>query len=178
MLRSFWGITASGVEWLGEVPAHWAIARLKRACSLIKDGTHLPPPRVEQGIPLLSVRNVEDGRFDFRDDDSMISEADYDALARSFVPRPQDVLLAIVGATIGKTAIVPDGFDRFHIQRSLAVFRTAPTCSKNGCTTCLTLLGSRIFFGSMLDIQRNPEYISVLWLKFVSRSHQRTSNCG
>ena len=113
----------SGVEWLGEVPAHWEVASLKRVCSLLKDGTHLPPPRVEQGVPLLSVRNVEDGQFALRDDDSMISEDAFAELCRSFVPQPADVLLAIVGATLGKTAIVPDNLGPFYIQRSLAVFR-------------------------------------------------------
>ena len=119
----------SGVEWLGEVPAHWEVARLKRACSLLKDGTHLPPSRVEQGVPLLSVRNVEEGRFALRDDDLMISEDDFAELSRSFVPEPDDVLLAIVGATLGKTAIVPDDLGPFHIQRSLAVFRLGPSAS-------------------------------------------------
>lgn len=33
------------------------------------------------------------------------------------------MLLAIVGATLGKVALVPE-MDSFHIQRSLGVFRT------------------------------------------------------
>jgi type I restriction enzyme S subunit len=117
----------SGIEWLGEVPAHWQIIRLKWACRLIKDGTHLPPPRVNEGIPLLSVRNVGNDRFDVRDDDSLISEVDYAELCRAFIPMAGDVLLAIVGATLGKSAVVQDGLGQFHIQRSLAIFRTAPS---------------------------------------------------
>jgi type I restriction enzyme S subunit len=39
------------------------------------------------------------------------------------VPQPNDVLLAIVGATLGKAALVPHDIGRFHIQRSLAIFR-------------------------------------------------------
>lgn len=115
----------SGVEWLGEVPGHWEVLPLKRCCSLLKDGTHLPPPRVADGVPLLSVRNVQNGQFGLLDDDSFISEKDYNELCRSFVPRPGDVLLAIVGATLGKTAVIPHGLGQFHIQRSLAIFRTA-----------------------------------------------------
>ena len=115
----------SGVEWLGDVPAHWEVVALKRACRLLRDGTHLPPPRVSEGVPLLSVRNIVAEQFAKRDDDSMISEADYKQLCRSFVPREDDVLLAIVGATLGKVAVVPK-MDRFHIQRSLAVFRPSP----------------------------------------------------
>jgi type I restriction enzyme S subunit len=116
----------SGIEWLGEVPAHWDISRLKRATVLLKDGTHLPPPRVSDGIPLLSVRNIESGRFGLRDDDSLISEADYAELSRAFVPMPNDVLLAIVGATLGKVALIPAGLGRFHIQRSVAILRSSP----------------------------------------------------
>jgi type I restriction enzyme S subunit len=116
----------SGIQWLGDVPEHWGIIPLKQLCSLIKDGTHLPPPRVEIGIPLLSVRNLINGKFIRREDDSMISDDSYVELCRSFRPLPGDVLLAIVGATIGKTAIVPEGLGRFQIQRSLGVFRPKP----------------------------------------------------
>ena len=113
----------SGVEWLGEVPDHWKVTPLKHQCSLLKDGTHLPPQRVECGVPLLSVRNITDGKLCLRDDDSMISEESYQNLCRSFIPFQNDVLLAVVGATIGKTALVPFDFGRFHIQRSVAIFR-------------------------------------------------------
>ena len=113
----------SGVEWLGDVPEHWTVIQLKHACDLLKDGTHLPPPRVDVGIPLLSVRNVVDGKFTFRDDDSQISERDYHQLSKSFTPQNGDVLLAIVGATLGKAAVV-ENMQNFHIQRSLAIFRT------------------------------------------------------
>lgn len=113
----------SELKWLGRVAKHWSIMACKYGCSLITDGTHLPPARVVEGVPLLSVRNVQDGQFGFRSDDSMISEDDYIELCRSFKPMENDVLLAIVGATIGKTAVVPENMGRFHIQRSLAVFR-------------------------------------------------------
>ncbi|MBY8145832.1 restriction endonuclease subunit S [Vibrio fluvialis] len=53
----------------------------------------------------------------------MISERDYTLLCKSFIPQKNDVLLAIVGATLGKAAIVGD-MDNFHIQRSLGIFRT------------------------------------------------------
>jgi type I restriction enzyme S subunit len=113
----------SGVPWLGEVPAHWEPQALKHLCALLKDGTHLPPPRVENGVPLLSVRNIIGGKFSTRDDDSKISTADYEELCRAFVPKANDVVLAIVGATLGKVALIPDGLGPFHIQRSLALFR-------------------------------------------------------
>jgi type I restriction enzyme S subunit len=71
------------------------------------------------------VRNIITEELVRRPDDSFISEADYYALCRSFVPEAHDVLLAIVGATLGKVAIVPEMLP-FQIQRSLAALRPAP----------------------------------------------------
>ena len=112
----------SGVEWLDEVPENWEIKRLKHVCLLIKDGTHQPPSRTSNGIPLLSVRNIVNGKFVNLPDDSLISEEDFNELQRSVEVKKNDVLLAIVGATIGKVAIV-DEMLPFAIQRSLAVLR-------------------------------------------------------
>ena len=122
----------SNIEWLGDVPEHWKCMPLKHLCQVLKDGTHLPPARVDQGIPLLSVRNLIDGEFSLRDDDSLITEESYRELCRAFVPQPGDVLLAIVGATLGKTAVVPEGIGRFHIQRSVALFRTTKDVIRPG----------------------------------------------
>lgn len=112
----------SGLPWLGEIPAHWEVKRLKYLCSLLRDGTHQPPKRVEVGYPLLSVRNIQKGVFARRDDDSMISEEDFITLNRSLVVKTGDLLMAIVGATLGKVAVVPK-MEQFQIQRSLAVMR-------------------------------------------------------
>ena len=98
---------------------------IKRVCTMVRDGTHLPPQRVEIGVPLLSVRNIQKSLFSFLDDDSCISETDYETLCRSFVPASGDVLLAIVGATLGKAAVVPAEMGRFQIQRSLGIFRAS-----------------------------------------------------
>lgn len=115
----------SGIDWIGEIPAHWEVMRIKHGMALLRDGTHLPPPRIEDGYRLLSVRNIIDDKFSFREDDSRISEPDFKKLNRSFQVKKGDILLAIVGATLGKVAIVPD-LEPFQIQRSLALFR----CSK------------------------------------------------
>jgi type I restriction enzyme S subunit len=112
----------SGLPWLGEIPAHWEMKRLKYLCSLLRDGTHQPPKRVEIGYPLLSVRNIQEGTFARRDDDSMISEKDFKTLNRSFVIKTGDILMAVVGATLGKVAVVTD-MEPFQIQRSVAIMR-------------------------------------------------------
>ena len=46
-------------------------------------------------------------------------------LNRSFVVRPEDVLMAIVGATLGKVAVVED-IGPFQLQRSVSILRPRP----------------------------------------------------
>jgi len=116
------GLKPSGISWLGDIPQHWNVMPIKRTCTLVRDGTHLPPARTATGLPLLSVRNMIGGRLVRRADDSLISKADFEQLNRSFILQPKDVLMAIVGATLGKVAIVDD-IGPFQIQRSVAVLR-------------------------------------------------------
>lgn len=113
----------SGIEWLGEVPAHWEVSKMKFLCSLIKDGTHGSFVRVDQGFRLLSVRNIVNDKFVFREDDSFVSENDFIAISSPFLIQQNDIQLAIVGATLGKVAIVNELPEKFVTQRSLATIR-------------------------------------------------------
>jgi type I restriction enzyme S subunit len=115
----------SGIPWLGEIPEHWEVMPVKRTCSLVRDGTHLPPARTPTGFPLLSVRNMVGGRLIRRPDDSFISKADFDKLNSSFAMYTNDVLMAVVGATLGKVSVVKD-IGPFQIQRSVSVLRPRP----------------------------------------------------
>lgn len=90
-------------------------------CSLIRDGTHNPPPRTVTGIPLLGVRNIIDGHFNRLSDDSLISEEDFKVLQKAFVIKENDILMGIIG-TVGKVAIV-ENIGPFAVHRNLAIFR-------------------------------------------------------
>jgi type I restriction enzyme S subunit len=69
------------------------------------------------------VRNIINGIFTFRDDDSLISEKDYQSISSKFKIQENDIQLAIVGATLGKVAIVGKMDENFVTQRSLATIR-------------------------------------------------------
>ncbi|MCD8399909.1 restriction endonuclease subunit S [Tenacibaculum finnmarkense] len=113
----------SGIDWLGEIPEHWNNSHLKRICKLIKDGTHASFKRVDKdGFPLLSVRNIVNNQFINLKDDSLISKEDYLSIVKSFKICQGDIQLAIVGATMGKVAIVPK-LPPFATQRSVATIR-------------------------------------------------------
>ena len=53
---------ASGVEWIGLIPAHWQMKRMKNLGG-IKYGLGEPPEYADEGIPLIRATNVSVGRI-------------------------------------------------------------------------------------------------------------------
>lgn len=113
----------SGYQWLGSIPFHWRPMKLAWLCSSIRDGTHNPPPEAESEYRLLSVRNIVAGRFIIRDDDRTMSLPAFKALTRSYTVQKGDVVLALVGGTTGKSAVVDINCENISVQRSLGILR-------------------------------------------------------
>ena len=52
----------SGIEWLGKIPKHWKVSRLKHAWEII-DCKHLTAPFTDEGYPLASIQEVQSKRI-------------------------------------------------------------------------------------------------------------------
>lgn len=111
------------LAWLGEIPSHWKPMKLIWICSSIRDGTHNPPAEIESEYRLLSVRNIIAGEFVTREDDRTMSFPAFKALARSYTVERGDVVLALVGGTTGKSAVVDIDCQKISVQRSLGILR-------------------------------------------------------
>lgn len=101
------------------------LRRLRSIVSLLRDGTHQPPPRVADGVPLLTAKNLRGHRLALNSADTFISPDDADQLDRTLAIRAGDVLLSIKG-TVGSAAVVPVEFPRFQIERNIALMRADP----------------------------------------------------
>ena len=56
----------SGVEWLGEIPEHWKLIKLKFLLKeKVSDGPHETPTFIDEGVPFLSVDGIQDGELTF-----------------------------------------------------------------------------------------------------------------
>lgn len=97
----------SGIEWLEEIPEHWEEVKLKFLSRKITDGEHISPPIVDEGIPLLSAKDVRDWKIGYAVDKFVLPK-----LAKKFwqrcCPLKGDLLVVSRGATIGRVAIVED----------------------------------------------------------------------
>ena len=113
----------SGVEWLGEVPAHWDVHAIKHIVSTpITDGPHETPEFFDTGIPFVSAEAVSSGRIDFEKIRAHISDADNQRFSKKYSPKKFDIYMVKSGATTGVTAIVETD-DVFNIWSPLAAIR-------------------------------------------------------
>ncbi|WP_425059179.1 hypothetical protein SCACP_38540 [Sporomusa carbonis] len=85
----------SGVEWLGEVPEHWDVVPLLKKISSIVDYRGRTPQKVEDGIFLLTARNIGKGKIDYECAQEYTTEADY----REIVKRGKPVVGHVVFTT-------------------------------------------------------------------------------
>jgi type I restriction enzyme S subunit len=69
----------SNVEWLGEVPEHWEIDRLKGVSIRVTDGAHISPDLSSPDFPFVSTVDISGGKIDF-DGSLRTSEDCYDYL--------------------------------------------------------------------------------------------------
>ena len=95
----------SGVDWLGDIPEHWEVKRLKRLASKITDGEHISPTFTLDGMPFLSAKDVRDYHLIFAND-KFVSFDDGERFRKRCNPEKNDLLLVSRGATIGRVAIV------------------------------------------------------------------------
>ena len=103
------------------LPNGWCWSRFSSICYKLTDGSHNPPPKTAKGFRVISARNIKNGKILFTDEDRLCDQKGFDKEN----PRTQitkgDVILGIIGGSIGNTAIY--GYNEPVIaQRSIAIF--------------------------------------------------------
>jgi type I restriction enzyme S subunit len=89
-----------------DMPAGWERRPLSSICSLITDGAHRSPPSVDAGLPMASMKDMEDWQLNLASCRT-ITQEDFDLLVRSGCkPEVGDVLVAKDGANYLKYVLV------------------------------------------------------------------------
>jgi type I restriction enzyme S subunit len=98
----------SGVEWLGEVPEHWSVVKLKHAAKEKVAGPYgaslTKSMYTDAGYRVYGQQQVIPDNFE--EGDYYIDDDKYNEMKRYSVS-PGDVLISVMG-TVGKVAVVPD----------------------------------------------------------------------
>ena len=102
--------------------SNWEEEPLEKVMLFIKDGSHGTHKDYENGIPLLSAKDIEKGKVLIPEDCRKISEKDFDQIHTNYQILENDIALTIVG-TIGRVAIIENKIQKFTFQRSVGIFR-------------------------------------------------------
>ncbi|GAA4808750.1 restriction modification system DNA specificity domain-containing protein [Marinicella pacifica] len=110
----------SGVEWLGDVPEHWDVSKLKYLTIQIVDGAHFTPTYVDEGVPFLRVTDIHSEKINM-DHIKYIPRIEHQDLIKRCNPQKGDLLLSKNG-TIGVPKIVDWDWE-FSIFVSLCLIK-------------------------------------------------------
>ena len=78
--------------------------RLEEILDILKDGTHNPPARIENGVPLITGQTLQNGFIGY-DKMTYISVGDYKKIHSKYQPQINDLIITKIG-TVGKVAIL------------------------------------------------------------------------
>ena len=87
-----------------DLPDSWKYYKMVDLCKHIKPGTNFQPKRVENGIPFLNVRCINQGYID-TSDAKYITEAEYTRVHKTWQPEENDLLISRIG-TLGLVAVI------------------------------------------------------------------------
>ena len=107
----------SGVIWIGEVPEHWEVVGLTKYLASLVDYRGRTPTKSEDGIFLVTARNIRNGFIDYEASQEYIVPGEYEAVMSRGLPQLGDVLFT-TEAPLGQVAII-DRTDIALAQRIL-----------------------------------------------------------
>ncbi len=114
----------SGIEWLGEVPKHWEVKKLKYNVSKVGSGVTPEGGATiyeDEGIPLIRSQNVYSNGLKI-DDVVYISEEIHNNMNNSKVKKG-DILLNITGASLGRCFYMDDTFTEANVNQHVCIIR-------------------------------------------------------
>ena len=123
-------MTDSGIEWIGEIPEHWDVKKLKNILNHITDGSHSSVELVDEGYPYVTVIDLNEEKESVNVENcKRISKEDYDFLVRNGCkPSFGDILFSQIG-TVGLVVPVKN-FDNYVVLSSIAILTPSNNVEK------------------------------------------------
>ena len=112
----------SGVEWIGDIPKHWHVCKLKHAGYSFNGLTYSPNDLLSDGIPVLRSCNVQNAKLDLSDTVFVSKEQAHDAMLEA-----GDVLICSRNGSaklIGKCAYISQS-EKYAFGAFMMVYRSS-----------------------------------------------------
>lgn len=110
---------------LGQIPKKWEVVQLDKLVKKVGSGITPSGGRetyLKKGVLFIRSQNVLSGKLQL-DDAAFISHQQHQRMSNSYLS-PGDVLLNITGASIGRSAVVPDTILAGNVNQHVCIIRT------------------------------------------------------
>jgi type I restriction enzyme S subunit len=97
----------SSIPWLGEIPAHWAQKPMCHFMAGRVDYRGATPKKTDDGIFLVTAKNVRKGFIDYSASAEYVAAEDYDSVMSRGTPAIGDILMTME-APLGNFALIDD----------------------------------------------------------------------
>jgi type I restriction enzyme S subunit len=116
----------SGIDWLGQIPAHWEVKPLKRIKKYLTSGSRdWAEYYADEGENFLRMTNVTKGGIEIDSSDLRRVKLDGIFEGTRTATKAGDILITIT-AELGSVAIVREAHEGSYINQHLALFRSDP----------------------------------------------------
>lgn len=99
----------------------WPVAKLGDICTSISDGDHQPPPKSEEGVPFITISNLDEEIGVRFDKTFFVPMKYYEALKDHRKPKLGDILYSVTGSY--GVAVTVESESLFCFQRHIALIR-------------------------------------------------------
>jgi type I restriction enzyme S subunit len=115
----------SGIEWLGEVPAHWEVAPLKRDIEFLTSGSRgWADHYADEGAIFIRIGNLTRGSLNLDLTDLQRVEVPEGVEGERTLVRPGDIVFSIT-AYLGSVAVIPAMLKTAYVSQHVALARLA-----------------------------------------------------
>ena len=105
------------------ISPEWEIVKLSDVTESISDGDHMPPPKAENGIPFITISNInKNNQIDFSKT-FFVPEEYYEALKPHRKPQKDDILYTVTGS-YGIPVLIESDI-KFCFQRHIGLIRAS-----------------------------------------------------
>ena len=141
----------SGVEWLGEIPMHWDVKRVKNLSAFATSGSRgWAEFYSDEGPLFLRIGNVQSDSIDLNLDEVQSVDPPKGSEGERTRVRPGDILVSIT-ALVGAVAVVPQEFPEAFVNQHLALVRpSSPEVDSRWLAYCVTSPVGQTQFASVL----------------------------
>ncbi|WP_198517116.1 restriction endonuclease subunit S [Tenacibaculum sp. SZ-18] len=119
----------SGVEWIGEIPEHWEVKRLKNLTNYFKGFAFKSQDFIEEkGLPIVKASNIKN--WEIKNVKSFIDYSNQREEFSRFKLSTGNIIISTVGSkphikesAVGQLAFVKEGFNNAYLNQNTVCFR-------------------------------------------------------